>query len=190
MHVLVVEDDHTQADSIERALRRNFRDIDMLRISTENQFRDEFSLVRQKPPDLILLDIMLRWAEPAPEMPIPPVDVQREGFYRGGLRCLKMILEAEETRRVPVILYSVIYRDAIRADLEGLPYHVLYVQKGSTETSLVRNFRSILQGAGEIKLEEPSLSQRVWDSLEAKPGWLGFSFDLKKLFGQEGEEGS
>lgn len=189
MNILIVEDDILQADAIEDSLRQNFNQVEVKRISSESEFREKLSSLKTKSLDVILLDVMLRWAEPTPEMKEPPLEVEQQGFYRGGMRCLNLLLASPETRSIPVIVYSVLGRDDVNSEIDQVPPHVLFLQKDSDEQRLVRHIRSLLQGVPEAKTESSSLRERLWESIQAKPGWLGFSLDLKKLLSRKEKRG-
>ena len=181
MRVLVVEDDRLQAESIEIALKRNFQSVGVEIISTESEFCSRLETLREDPPDVVLIDVMLRWADPAPDMPPPPTEIAQEGFFRGGMRCLRRLLETPETREIPVVVHSVLQRDDIESEIAAMPRHVLFLQKDSDELRLVREIRSLLQGLPEGVVKGRGWRQRLWESVEAKPGWFGFSVDLKQL---------
>lgn len=181
MNILIVEDDILQAEALEDSLRRNFNQVEINKIGSESELREKLGLLKNESLDLILLDVMLRWAEPTPEIKEPPLEVEQQGFYRGGMRCLKLLLESPEMRTIPVIVYSVLGRDDVEEEIDQAPPHVLFLQKDSDEQRLVRHIRSLLQGVPETKIESSSFRERLWESIQAKPGWLGFSLDLKKL---------
>lgn len=114
MYVLIVEDDKAQYEFIDKTLK-NMKDVSRVeRFSTEREFYDRFEELAADKPDVILMDIMLRWDNPARQMEQPPEKVIREGFYRAGLRCEKMLADDERTANIRVIIYSVL-------DPEDLP---------------------------------------------------------------------
>jgi CheY-like chemotaxis protein len=181
MRVLLVEDDHPQAKSIAEALRRSFHDVEVRHICTESQFMEQFASIRQEPPDVVLLDVMLRWADPAPSTPEPPDEIRKGGFYRAGLRCLGKLCNTKETHEIPVIVYTVLAREDVKEEIEKAPPHVLFLQKDSDERRMIRHIRSLLQGLPESNMESRSWQRRLWESVEVKRGWMGFSMDLKNL---------
>jgi CheY-like chemotaxis protein len=186
---MIVEDDHFQADFLEGSLKRNFEEIEVDRITTENEFRARFAEIERAPPDLVTLDIMLRWADPEPGMREPPKQVLSDGFYRAGLRCLRSLLESQQTRKVPVIIYSVLNREDLTTEIKEAPPNVLYLQKDSDDQQLVWHIRSLLQGLPTARRNSLSWRQTLLESIQAKPGWMGFSLDLKRLLrGTRNEE--
>jgi CheY-like chemotaxis protein len=180
MDVLIVEDDDRQAADMSAALRRSFPEINVHRIGDESAFRRALPDLRDAPPDAVIMDIMLRWAAPQPEMPEVPEEVREGGFYRAGLRCLDLLLQSPQTSRVPVVLYSVIERADVAAELKRTGGHVLFLRKDSDPEALVRHLRALQVALGEAPADPPWGSS-LWQSLEAKPGWLGFSIDLKEV---------
>jgi len=182
MQILIVEDDYLQASNMAEALRSNFPESKVRRLGSEYAFVSALESIRSEPPEIVLMDIMLRWAEPTPDTPPPPEEVTRGGFARAGIRCLKLLLQSSETKHVPVILYSVLERGDVANEFDSLPGHVLFLRKDADDDVLVRHLRSLLVGIGEVPDAMSTWRWRLWNSIEAKPGWLGFGIDLKKLF--------
>src|SRR5438876_10231917 len=104
MKILVVEDDHLQADWIHQNLRNAFPQVVLLHVSTEYEFRTRFEELAEEKLDAVLMDIMLRWADPPPDFSPPLPEIQEQGFYRAGLRCERLLAEDERTRDISVIL--------------------------------------------------------------------------------------
>src|SRR6266850_8480467 len=108
MRILIVEDDYLQAEWIYGSLEQALPDAQFDRVSTESEFRSRFDEIANKGPDVVVMDVMLRWADPIPGLDLPPIDVQKEGFYRAGLRCERILARDDRTSQVPVILYTVL----------------------------------------------------------------------------------
>ncbi|HEV7892635.1 MAG TPA: hypothetical protein VGP08_18625 [Pyrinomonadaceae bacterium] len=144
MYILIVEDDQSQAGLIEAALRNepDFYSPKIVRISTESQFRARFEEITAKPPDAIVMDVMLRWADPIPDMLPPPEDVQKEGCFRAGLRNAKLLAHDERTSKIPVILYTMLEK----IDLDGMTERrgIAYLPKDSTLDPLVQAIRAVI----------------------------------------------
>src|SRR5690349_1085902 len=98
MRILLLEDDHRQVEyshkQIESALPQAIVDP----VNSEYEFRQKMDSIGLQPPDVIVIDVMLRWTDPAPEMPARPPDVEQEGFYTAGLRCAKLLQGDPRTR--------------------------------------------------------------------------------------------
>lgn len=144
--ILIVEDDYLQAELIENALRREpefTQDAaEIERLSTEKQFHLQFEAMASNPPDVIVMDVMLRWDDPAPNMEPPPPEIKKEGFYRAGLRNERMLTQDPRTSNIPVVLYTLI----ADIDLEGIPGRpgVSYLPKDSRLDPLVQLIRSLI----------------------------------------------
>lgn len=145
MNILLVEDDYIQAEWIHRTLEDAFPGVNVSHIETEFKFRSSLAAITNNPPDIVILDVMLRWDDPGPQLQPAPPDVTSEGFYRAGLRCQKLLAQSNPTSTIPVILYTVLERADLAADLEGLPNNVIHLRKDSDQGSLIRLMRSWLQ---------------------------------------------
>lgn len=139
MRILIVEDDHFQAQWIRTHLEKQMPDAVVQLIKTESAFRSQFEAITQAPPSVIVMDVMLRWADPQPpeKMDLPPESIKANGFYRAGLRCAELLQTREETKDVPVILYTVLEQGDLNNDMKGLPQTVSYVEKGKDLTPLI-----------------------------------------------------
>jgi len=147
MKILIVEDDYLQADWIRANLEQAFSNletgIDIDQIGTELEFRARLADIPKEPPDVIIMDVMLRWTDPSPDMQLPPDDVQEKGFYRAGLRCARLLAKDKRTSDIPVILYTVLEHIDLKGDLQGLPERVIYLLKKSDPTELIQRIRDL-----------------------------------------------
>ena len=140
MKILVVEDDWLEADLIRDRLRQAFPKSALDFVRTEHEFRSRLDSIRKDPPDIFIVDMMLRWADPSENMPEPPHDLLRDGYYRAGLRCQQLLAQYEETKNRTVILYTVLERQDL--ELEGQPHNVIHLRKESDPESLIRLIRA------------------------------------------------
>lgn len=147
MRIVVVEDDSVQAGLIREALHEEFPHAEFRQINTEFEFRSSLEELAADPPAAIVLDVMLRWADPAPDIPPRPVDVEREGFSRAGLRCGRLLAEDPKMKTVPVILYTVLDRNLVEHGPGALPRAARYLQKGSDLGPLVEDIRRAIRAA-------------------------------------------
>lgn len=147
MNIIIVEDDHLQAEWLESNLRSAFRGSDVLRISTEAEFYDWFDSLREESiaPDVFVIDVMLRWTDPSPEMRKAPEEVVKNGFYRAGLRCQRRILSDPRTLSTPIILYTVLEELDLANELIGQPSNVTYLRKDSAPEPLIKLIRETLR---------------------------------------------
>lgn len=144
-HFVVVEDDHLQEGPLTDRLASAFPDATVEALCTEEEFRTHLPQLRAHVPDLIVMDVMLRWAFPRPDLPAPPEDVVAGGYYRAGLRCARLLRDDAQLRDVPVVLYTILERSDLERDGETLPANTTYVGKSSELDVLVRRIRSRLR---------------------------------------------
>jgi CheY-like chemotaxis protein len=121
MYVLIVEDDKVQFQSFEKALRESSVISRINRIRTEKEFNDRFEEIALDKPDVILMDIMLRWADPEPDLPPPPPEIDNEGFYRAGLRCERLLARDDRTKNIPIVIYSVLDSGQVGKEIPRRP---------------------------------------------------------------------
>ena len=119
-------------------------------LKTESSFRDSLEQLIANPPDLTIMDIMLRWADPAPEMPEAPEEVKKEGFYRAGIRCQDLLSSHRETADLPVLLYTLLESSDLGPELDDLKKrkNVTHLRKQSDLTPL---FAQIHHAIGDRK---------------------------------------
>jgi hypothetical protein len=141
-HFVVVEDDHLQEGPLADHLVGTFPDAVVKTITTEEQFRAHLPAMRVAVPDLVLMDVMLRWASPRPDMPAPPEDVVTGGYYRAGLRCARLMLDDACLQQVPVVLYTILEHNDLERDGQVLPPNATYIGKNTELEVLSRHLRS------------------------------------------------
>lgn len=142
MRILLVEDDIIQSDLICEALGQEFPTGEVELIKTEHEFRSRLHDKGWRAPDIIIMDVMLRWTDPSPEQPPSPADVREEGHYRAGFRCRKLLSEHRRTKDVPVILYTVLDHADISHELQDITIgEVQYLRKESSAVPLMRSVR-------------------------------------------------
>jgi CheY-like chemotaxis protein len=142
MYVLIVEDDPAQYELIKRQLQTTdlFSDAKISRIVTELQFYDQFEETATNKPDLIIMDVMLRWTDAAPDMRLPPSDIAVQGFFRAGVRCEQMLASDERTKEIPIMIYSVLEKKDIEAEIPGRS-QVTYLEKNFDPFEIEHRFK-------------------------------------------------
>ncbi len=101
--IVLVEDDHEQEADFSQEIKLAFKDVDIIRISCEAEFLDQYENRRDNLPDIFVIDLMLEWRQPwvKSTRPLPePVPDQDEA----GLRCLKAI--RRYSAEVPVVIWT------------------------------------------------------------------------------------
>ena len=86
LRILIVEDDHLQEGPFEEQLQDAFPDAQIETVPTEREFRQRLAGYRAQPPDVVIMDVMLRWDFPTPDAAPPPADVVDGGYHWAGLR--------------------------------------------------------------------------------------------------------
>ena len=101
MKILVLEDDQFQANDIKQYLSRTFN-CDVICIATELSFRTKLQSGELDHCNVAVVDMMLRWTDPSPDMELPPKKVLESGRYSGGVRCC----EALKLKKIPCVIYT------------------------------------------------------------------------------------
>ena len=141
MRILLLEDDHEQASWIRSELEREFHPTVRV-VRTELEFRDILPELAASPPDIAVLDVIVRWTDPAPEIVKPSDDVQ-QGPSRAGIRCARFLSDACPT--TPIILYTVLAREDLEeGELSTVP-NVLHLQKEASPRPLFDRVRSLTE---------------------------------------------
>lgn len=141
-HIVVVEDDFLQEGPLDEHLQEAFPKAKVTTLCTESEFRGRLDDLRQDAPDVVIMDVMLRWAHPGPAAPVPPPDVAAEGYFRAGLRCASLMASDDRLRDVPVIIYTILER----SDLDrggSLADGFTYVRKSPDLDILTRRIRQL-----------------------------------------------
>jgi hypothetical protein len=144
-YIVIVEDDHLQEAPLQDYLSGTITDAQIETISTELEFRTRLPVLRKRIPDLVVMDVMLRWTFPAPDAVAPPEDVASSGYYRAGLRCARLLADDPQLCGVPVILYTILERSDLERDGEALPKNSTYLGKNTELDVLSRKARDLLK---------------------------------------------
>lgn len=123
LRILLLEDDYMQRDDIREALTKALgAQVDT--ITTESEFQHDFDAIAGNPPDVAVLDVMVRWESPSRNM-FAPSDEVTKNPDQGGLRCARQLLDAASTKAVKIILYSVLPKEESAKDqMPGISYLV------------------------------------------------------------------
>jgi CheY-like chemotaxis protein len=143
-HIVVVEDDYLQREPIRDEFAAAFPKARIETITSESEFRGRLRELRRRRPDVIIMDVMLRWANPHPNSPQPPSEVAEGGYYRAGLRCAELVRDDPSLRNVPIVLYTILERDDVQRAGRGLGNKILHVRKGQDIEYLIRRVKALV----------------------------------------------
>ena len=143
MRIVIAEDDKYQREQFARILGQVFLEADITLFRTEKEFREGLEKITMETPDIVILDIMLRWTDPSLDGDTMPPDVKAGKFFGAGFRCQGLLERGDRTRDIPVILYSVLERTDIEGELAGLPTNVRFVPKAVTLYNLIAAIREM-----------------------------------------------
>ena len=96
--------------------------------------------------DVILLDVMVGFQNPGDKEP-EPIEIETEGYLRAGIRVLKMIRQVASYSDVPILLYSNVPNDDIKAAVRQAeldPAAVTIVSKGENGENLAAAIRAVM----------------------------------------------
>ena len=147
MKILLLEDDHFQAEQIRGALAEAFPDVIIDQVDSELGFYDCIKRIEDshaETPDIIILDVMVRLTHPSVDMVAAPEEVIREKHYRAGLRCQRFLASRRATKRIKVILYTVLESDDIASEIKLLPPNVTYLRKEKNYEPFIRKVRRLI----------------------------------------------
>ena len=127
---------------IQEGLEKAFGSV-VKTIKNESAFGNAISSILKTEDSVVVMDILLRWADPAPDAPPVPPQVKKDGPYTAGVRCLDRLSEAGG-RLVPIVTYTVL--DAERK----LAEHLRRLEKQFDRFRSLRKAPcGIRQGAGD-----------------------------------------
>jgi hypothetical protein len=143
VRLIIIEDDYLQAETAIRSLKEAIPELEVLHIDTEKGFLDTFEYIAKDPPDAIILDIMLRWTNPARDYEPPPKEVTDDKFYRAGFRCARRLQVDPRTSGVPILLRSVVDPRDLQDEFRSLPDNIFTMSKLVDLSSVVEHLLSI-----------------------------------------------
>jgi len=121
MYIIIVDDDNLQAEWLMAMLKDFFQNSKIEWVDTEYEFRSRIDEFAEDPPDIIVMDVMLRWTYPSEDMPVLPDEVEKEGFYTAGFRCEELLSGKEALKNVPLIFYTVLEKADLKKRYEFVP---------------------------------------------------------------------
>lgn len=139
--IILVEDDPLQREILVCELESEFPQLKIIAITTESAFVSRLDELVALRPELLVIDVMLLWAYPAPDTPSPPVNY--EGFARAGLRCLR--LWRNTTSKANILIHSIIPEADIKPDVQDLNGCFTYVAKDDEGEALAEAIKQTLR---------------------------------------------
>jgi hypothetical protein len=137
MRIVSLEDDEPFWDLMHEALLSAFSNVQLEWINSESTFYKRVPEFINSPPDLFLLDVMVKWADASPDMTEPPTEVEAEKYFRAGLRCHRKLLKNDRTATIPVVLYTVLEQSDMNQAAENIPSHVVLASKTGDLNGLI-----------------------------------------------------
>ncbi|HYX30780.1 MAG TPA: hypothetical protein VE863_19745 [Pyrinomonadaceae bacterium] len=132
MNIIIVENDYLQYDWMKDIFARRFPYYHISQIKTELEFCNQLKKIAAKPPDVIIMDVMLQWTTPSENVERPPDEVKEGGHHTAGLRCQERLRSDEKTKDIPVILYTVLEQPDLERRFGGtIPEHIRHLRKES-----------------------------------------------------------
>jgi len=174
---LIVEDDYMQAEHLISDLKMHISNIQIDLIQFESDFIEYSKKIPEKPPDIIIIDVMLLWGRPSNNA--PPEEIKDEGIYRAGFRCLKILDELSMKNKIPVIIYSVLDSTDLSEYISKQSMNCLFVPKNTDSNYLLTIICSLLPN--KLVRKKNTLRKKILDAIYFKPTFFGFSVDLKQL---------
>jgi CheY-like chemotaxis protein len=146
-YIVLLEDDHLQEDLLKDRLHRAFPAARIETLVTEQEFRERLVDFPGDRPDVIIMDVMLRWAFPSPIPTAPPPDVASGGYQRAGFRCAELLFRDAALRDIPVVYYTILEGGDLEPDTRRLSGSTIYVRKSKDHEYLARKLRDLLPAA-------------------------------------------
>lgn len=139
MKILLVEDDHLQADWLRERLQQKFRTAKIDLVRTEREFYVRLDKMTEDPPDVVIIDVMLPWEKPSPQQEPPPQEVREGGYQRAGIRCVRKLWQKEELqKKTAAILYSVLEANDLSRELAEFSSPIPLVTKQPDPEELIQ----------------------------------------------------
>jgi len=135
MRILMVEDNRSYGEYLYETLSKIG---DTTWLVSEREFAESFELMETEPPDVAVIDSMLRW-----DVPRPPGQRSddRKDLYTAGIRCAGRLAESPRTAHVRVLLLTVIDKEDLEKKVSQLPPNVTYFRKQTDLSDIVRAVR-------------------------------------------------
>lgn len=151
--VVLVEDDRWESNYVKGLIEKAFPSrATVEQLYTEADFHSAMKWIRAQPPAVVIMDIALPLGDiDLSNLGVDASDVEGDGKdavgYKAGLRCLRLLREAPETRQVPVILHTIYTRENF-PDMPAESGNLLLITKEQQYGRLIKATGSFLALAG------------------------------------------
>lgn len=148
--ILMVEDDWQYAQLVGESLRDALPDLDLIKVKSESEFIERFDELAALPLSLILMDVMVAWAEVKEGAPEKTNDAEREGYFRAGLRCVERLRNHPSTREIPIIIHSNLSKETVYERIAKLKLStdkIGFEPKGRNDDPLIDKIKETLSSA-------------------------------------------
>jgi CheY-like chemotaxis protein len=147
MNIWLVEDSPDEAREAKQALERRFK-ARVTMISTHADFLDQLEgLGKNEPPDLVIMDIMLRFGR---DLPVPVSELLTLYDKR-----IEMLIDDPRTKRVPILVWSVQDNTVSRSTIRKSLFRPFFCSKSDGVPALIKMIHSMfpdMPGLGEVFL--------------------------------------
>jgi CheY-like chemotaxis protein len=140
LRFLILEDNWQHAELLSGWLHRQFPGVEIRIVETAKRFQHGLDEFVRFSPDVIILDMMVRFTDP--DDPDPATGSEQEDFFTAGARCYEQLRTLKLESRV--IIYSVIDEGDLRKN-NFTELVELHVQKeGEDRSALLDAIRRTL----------------------------------------------
>jgi DNA-binding NarL/FixJ family response regulator len=136
---LLLEDNWQHAETLKVWLEAEFLGADVRVMDTAKEFQHGLDAIAADPPDVIILDMMVRYTDADDADSI--TGSKDEDFFTAGARCYDLLASRNLAARA--ILYSVIDKDDLRKELAHLVK--AHVQKREDKGDLLAKIKCLLK---------------------------------------------
>lgn len=177
--IVLVEDESIYAEELQQKLLPLIAPLDIEWCSTEAVFISCLPEWANEPPLLFILDMLVPWARPNPNVPKPPDDVRSP--HRAGIRCYRRLRKYPVFATTPILFSTVVSSEQFRRNIPHKDLAVSVYQKVRCSVhDIAHAIRSYLPAVQFVKPSKRGVWRRIVDATELKPGAFGVSFDIKE----------
>lgn len=139
MNIFMLEDDDVWIQTFNEVVMSELKKkeaVELICYDSEHAFMEALLNLPVHPEDVFVLDVMVRWTDPQPEIPQPPLNVMDEGYYRAGLRCQKAI--RNKGLKNKVIMLTVLENGDLTEEKRGFDENTKYLNKKEDKQKVIQ----------------------------------------------------